>query len=124
MKKIVSFDFDDTLSRESIQEFARELIEKGFEVWIVTSRSEFIKGKPDWNDDLFFISDILSIPRERVIFTNGKNKHTFLPENCLFHLDDDAIELSLINSKRGMIGVSCWQTTSWKNKCLKLIEKL
>lgn len=124
MKKVVSFDFDGTLGRELIQEFAKELIKKGFEVWIVTSRSEFIIDKPDWNDDLFLISDLLSIPRERVIFTNGKNKHTFLPENCLLHLDDDAIELNSINRTRGMIGISCWQTTSWKNKCLKLIEKL
>jgi len=37
MKKVV-FDYDDTLSIPSIQEYAKMLIEKDVEVWIVTSR--------------------------------------------------------------------------------------
>lgn len=38
-KKIkVSFDFDGTLDRPEIQQYARELIGRGIEVWIVTAR--------------------------------------------------------------------------------------
>jgi hypothetical protein len=37
MKK-VSFDFDSTLSRDDVQEFTSELINLGFDVWVVTSR--------------------------------------------------------------------------------------
>jgi hypothetical protein len=37
MKK-VSFDFDSTLSRDDVQEFASDLIDLGFDVWVVTSR--------------------------------------------------------------------------------------
>jgi len=38
MKKKISFDFDSTLDNEHIQIFAKELIQKGFNVYIVTSR--------------------------------------------------------------------------------------
>ena len=34
----VSFDMDSTLDIPSIQEYAKMLVEKGIEVWIVTSR--------------------------------------------------------------------------------------
>ena len=34
----VSFDFDSTLSRKDVQSFAKELVDRGLEVWIVTSR--------------------------------------------------------------------------------------
>jgi restriction endonuclease Mrr len=34
----ISFDFDSTLDREDVQEFAKELVEKGHDVWITTSR--------------------------------------------------------------------------------------
>jgi len=34
----VSFDFDGTLSKKDVQKFAKELVEEGHEVWIVTSR--------------------------------------------------------------------------------------
>ena len=36
----VSFDFDNTLDFEHIQMYAKNLIEKKIEVWIVTSRYE------------------------------------------------------------------------------------
>jgi len=34
----VSFDFDSTLSRKDVQDFAKKLVSEGYEVWIVTSR--------------------------------------------------------------------------------------
>lgn len=34
----VSFDFDDTLSKPKVQEYAKELINRGIEVYIVTAR--------------------------------------------------------------------------------------
>ena len=34
----VSFDFDGTLSRKDVQEYAKSLVNSGLEVWIVTSR--------------------------------------------------------------------------------------
>lgn len=40
----VSFDFDGTLEPPIVQQYAKELIEKGIEVWVVTSRSKNKKG--------------------------------------------------------------------------------
>jgi len=34
----VSFDFDGTIVVDTIKAYAKELIDRGFEVWIVTSR--------------------------------------------------------------------------------------
>ena len=34
----VSFDFDGTLSRKDVQNFAKSLVNTGYDVWIVTSR--------------------------------------------------------------------------------------
>ena len=53
MKK-VSFDFDSTLSKDKIEDFAKELLDKGFEVWIVTTRKDNDNApSTHWNDDLF-----------------------------------------------------------------------
>lgn len=38
-QKKVSFDFDSTLSRKDVQNFAKEIIANGAEVWIVTTRT-------------------------------------------------------------------------------------
>ena len=35
---LVTFDFDGTLSRNDVQEYALELMSKGVDVWVVTSR--------------------------------------------------------------------------------------
>ena len=58
----VGFDFDSTLSRKDVQEFAKELVNDGHEVWIVTSRFDdetamqknwhWIKGQ---NQKLFLV---------------------------------------------------------------------
>jgi hypothetical protein len=60
----VSFDFDSTLSRRDVQEFAKQLVISGLEVWIVTSRFDdvtamsknwhWIKGQ---NQKLFDIAE-------------------------------------------------------------------
>ena len=94
----VSFDFDSTLSRKCVQDYAQELIFRGFEVHIVTSRFEkaaLNRSNSYNNADLFGVAERLGIPKERIHFTNGANKSGFFKENpdFLFHLDDDFLEL-------------------------------
>lgn len=121
MKK-VSFDFDSTLSREDVQDFAQELSYRGFDVWIVTSRARKI-GNMDWNADLFYVANRLRIPNDKIVFTEGNMKADFFKENndFIFHLDDDSVELNFINKETKVVGISCWKNNSWKEKCLKLI---
>ena len=129
MKKI-SFDFDSTLSREDVQEFASELINLGFDVWVVTSRfSDEIGEKNNWhwtkknNQELYDICNKLNIPRENIIFTNMVDKIEFLKDKgFLFHVDDDELELEFIEES----GDSCkgvWvELRYWKEICREILN--
>ena len=104
----VSFDFDSTLDRKDVQRFAKQLINDGYETWIVTSRVslEYAKANLDqWsinrveksNLKLFRVADNLGIKREHIHFTNAQLKVEFLEDkNYIFHLDDDSEELLAI----------------------------
>lgn len=122
----VSFDFDSTLSRESIQKYAQKLINKGVEVWICTSRwsdEEALNRNwsVDYNYDLLLVAEKLKIPKERIIFTNHENKIDFLRDkDFIWHLDDDVIELSFFKREK-VTGISCYKNNSWENKCNKLL---
>lgn len=126
MKPIkISFDFDSTLSRKTIQQFAKYLIENGIEVWICTSR--FSNGLDEegknWNEDLFMVADQLKIPKERIIFTEWQDKYLFIKDkNFLIHLDDDCVELDGINKYTKTKGISVENTSQWKHKVLKLLK--
>ena len=107
----VSFDFDDTLDRETVQKYAAELIERGFEVWIVTSRydtetyikihhTEYHYGELA-NKDLFDVAKKLGIPEERIKFLGYAEKCNWFKKNkdFIFHLDDDWILVRKINEQ-------------------------
>lgn len=116
----VSFDFDSTLSRQSIQDYASTLLDSGYDVWVITSRP------PDMdNRDLFEITDQLGIKRDQIIFTSHRLKSEVINEmklQFLFHLDDDWVELNYINRETNTVGISCTNTSNWKSKCNKLLE--
>lgn len=122
--KKCSFDFDDTLDREDVQEFAKYLISKDIEVWICTARfGPNNEPQPNWNRDLFSVASILKIPKERIIFAEMADKWTLLKShNFVWHLDDDSEELDLLNKHTKIRGISCWGTNTWKSKCLTLLN--
>ena len=117
MKK-VSFDFDGTLEIEHVQKYARELIERGFEVWVVTSRfgdnkkyQKFFNTTTNvdlTNKDLRKITEKIGISEERLVFTNLRDKFEFFEKNkdFLWHLDDDWIESDLLDRHTKVKGVS------------------
>jgi hypothetical protein len=128
MKK-VSFDFDSTLSRDDVQEFASDLIDLGFDVWVVTSRfNDKTADEKNWwwvkknNKELYDICEKLNIPKENIIFTEMVDKIEFLKDKgFLFHLDDDELEIEFIEES----GDSCkgiWvELKDWKEKCKMII---
>lgn len=129
----VSFDFDSTLSRVDVQDYARSLSNRGFEVWICTSRFENCKDyiwrkfEEDCHKDLRKVATELSIPEERIIFTNMQDKWSKMEElgfEPLFHLDDDYIELNGINRNLKTVkAVSCIGG-GWKKKLEKIVGGL
>jgi hypothetical protein len=123
----LSFDFDGTLDRISVQEYAKELIDKGFEVWIVTARlSDAEAPSIKWNQDLHKIREELGIQKDRVKFMAYQNKSEFFKDkDFLWHLDDDFIELQFINREKTCKtkGISCFGNNVWKGKCNRIINK-
>jgi len=123
--KIVSFDFDNTLSRLDVQDYAKELIDRGFDVYIVTSRYDELHkhkyNKNPSNDDLYLVSDKLGIPKHKIRFTCMEDKASYLSgTQVVWHLDDDHVELNLINKNTSVRGISV-NSSSYKAKCNKLL---
>jgi len=130
----VSFDFDGTLSRESVQDYAAELIARGIEVWITTSRysdddyatSHFVDAqyKELTNKDLYEVSDRLGILREHIHFTGYNEKWPWLKtQDFIWHLDDDWNENRQILNKTKIKAISAFGTPNWKGKCERILKK-
>lgn len=112
--KRVSFDFDDTLTREEVLNYACELIELGVDVWIVTSRHI-----SHWYE-VIQVADKIKLPHYRVIFTGGYKKEKVIRSlGFSFHLDDDLSELSLLP----FVGVNV-NEVGWKNICNDIVKAL
>ncbi|MDY3328185.1 hypothetical protein PG299_10205 [Riemerella anatipestifer] len=95
----ISFDFDGCLSQKHIQILAKSLIDKGHEVWIVTSRLDNLKrlqyADLSSNEDVFATAEKIGIPMHRVGFTNQQPKWMLLnPSRFDIHIDDSQDELN------------------------------
>lgn len=98
----VSFDFDSTLTKLCIQRYAKSLVERGYNVYITTSRCEEIYGIRYDNSDLYQVADKIGIKRENIVFTNARFKYKFLTDDFIFHLDDDKEELKRIDNTKAI----------------------
>lgn len=88
----ISFDFDDTLSTKKGQELAAQKIAEKNEVWIITARQEKDSA------EVLKIADKLGIPHSRVIFTNGKDKWSFVMRHKIdVHYDNNQEQIDKIN---------------------------
>ena len=96
----VSFDFDHTLSRKDVQVFAKQLVDDGHEVWIVTSRfSDEAAKEKKWhwiegqNQRLFDVAEYCGIKRENIKFTCMESKSVFLKDT------EDKFSTALVKSR-------------------------
>lgn len=97
---IISFDFDDTLSRPEIFEIAKTL-RRYNKLYIVTSRYRDYTRYPQHygfnekiHDEIYVIADKLRIKKERVVFTDMQYKAEMLDKlNVDIHFDDNSNEL-------------------------------
>lgn len=127
MSKSVCFDFDHTLSKEHVQEYAVELISRGVDVWVLTSRYDELHKHlytfNPTNEDLYTVVDKIGIPRHKVMFTNMNWKAEYLAgTHVTWLLDDNPEELIQIrNSKIKTVGIQV-NSGSWKNKCERLLK--
>lgn len=126
----VSFDFDNTLSRKDVQEFAKQLVDEGHEVWIVTSRhdDETIASKnwhfaKDQNKVVFEVAKKCGIKVEHIKFTCMQSKSIFIKnKEFVFHLDDDTIELMDILESGDKCKPLNVDHINWLENCKELIK--
>ncbi len=127
----ISMDFDSTMSRKDVQEYATKLVNEGYEVWIVTSRcaTEPALAKGWWwvekqNQELYDVAELVGIPRERIQFTEHVDKIEFLEgKNFIFHLDDDPDELwAIIRSGDPCKPVNV-EHFEWLETCKEILKK-
>ena len=110
----ISFDFDDTLSLPSVQKVAKELIELGFDVIIVTSRRS--DGE---NSDIEEVSQDLGV--DLVFYTEYNLKFTHLQKlMCDIHIDNDRNELIHLSRFSDIVGVDVTDE-SWEYQLKNLI---
>lgn len=121
----VSFDFDGTLDRCVIQEYAKELIDRKFEVWICTSRLSDKEAPSEfWNTDLYTVAKSVGIKKDNIKFCSMSDKYLFFEDkDFIWHLDDDWTELDMISKNTKTKGISVFGNVNWKNKCEKEISR-
>lgn len=119
----ISFDFDGTLSQIGVQKFCFDLIQRGYDIWITTSRILYLNGSIPVHDDLMLVANSLGIPEERIHFTNAEFKSEYLENNNFnIHIDDDPFELIKIEKTR-VIGIYVMDK-QWKEKVLDVIGEI
>lgn len=127
---IVTIDFDGTLSRNDVQEYAKELIYRGIDVWVLTSRYDNLH-KHLWplnptNDDLYAVLDVVGIPYYKVIFLNMDEKQNYLDNTfVIWHLDDDKETLDEINHYSKYTGIKGIDVNkdNWRQQCERTLIK-
>jgi hypothetical protein len=109
----VSFDYDGTLDQEEVLDYAKELIETGHELWIVTMRHA---NRKDGNKDIYSLAQDLDVPESRIIFTEGKLKAEWFGNKSgfAFHLDDCEWQC---NNLKNVLGVYYEPDGGWKSTC-------
>ena len=94
----VSIDFDDTLSTQRGQDLARYIINNGYDLYVVTRRQK------SQSADVYAISDKLKIPRDKVVFTNGRLKWETLKRlGIQKHIDNNPEEIQAIKQNAPLI---------------------
>lgn len=128
IKAKVSFDFDNTLSLPKVQQYAKDLIDKGYEVWVVTSRYDenhkHLYLMNATHDDLWNVVDKIGIPKHHVVFTNMVWKWQYLDRtHFLWHLDDNKEEIEESVDRNCNVPMVDVTKSNWKQKCNEILEK-
>lgn len=138
----VSFDFDGTIDRPEVQQYAQSLIKRGIEVWIITTRYDanhdhrwrekfpeeewaaiYDNHDGDPNHHLWGVAEKICIPKHHVRFTCMEYKHTYLKgTKFVFHLDDNPEEFKRAMYNDCNVPFISVKTNEWMNVCDRLIE--
>jgi hypothetical protein len=94
----ISIDFDDTLSTQRGQRLAQDILRERNDLYVVTRRNSFESA------GVYRVTDLLGIPRNKVIFTNGKLKwETLRRLGITKHIDNNPDEIAEIKKNAPLI---------------------
>ena len=130
MKLKISFDFDETLEHRDVQSIARELIQSGYNVCILTTRYKDVSkylSKNASHAKLFEVAKDLGITE--INFTDFKWKTTVIDSlNIDIHIDDNfEDEVIPINKNNKAIAIFydiCAEEDSLRFELNKVIKEL
>lgn len=116
----VSFDYDGTFSQRKVQDYAKELIKRGVDVWLVTARPDDDNPNNWDNTEIYLAAREVGIPIEKIVFTNLRPKATYFKNNVfIWHLDDS--EFELLTMRPYVKGIDVIRDKNWRIKCDSLI---
>ncbi len=93
-KTRVSFDYDGVLSTPQGKRLAKNALADGLEVLILTAR------RKSEGQSVFNVADRIGISRANVIFTEGKDKYTFVMKHHIgLHYDNNQEQVDKINAR-------------------------
>lgn len=130
MRKVVTFDFDKTLTRKDVQEFYKELCSLGVECYVLTYRYDKLHFhlyggiyEPDKNQDVYDLLDEIGCCRSNVIFTNCKAKSEYLNScnSVAIHIDDDYRVMADLTHNSKVIPIQV-RSSSYKQKVRRLLK--
>ena len=115
--KSVSFDFDGTLDRSDVQDYASKLVKNGINVYICSSRPT----KAVDNSDIYGVAKELGINENNVILTSYNRKVDYLMDiNAIWHLDNDTTEIKDIRNNSNILAIDV-ADDNWEEQCDKLL---
>lgn len=118
----VSFDYDETLDREDVQEYCRELQSKGIDVYVTTSRCDEKYFPQTSNRDMFETLNKLDIPKDNLFLCNYYDKYEIIGDmEFVWHLDDSQDEIDLLNEHTDVKGIDV-KKGDWKDICESYLD--
>lgn len=130
---VISFDFDSTLSLPKVQKYAKQLVQNGHTVLIITSRfdDEMLKVKGfqnrQSNEIVYQVAQKVGIPLENIYFSNMDLKVKVvqkLDKVPDIHFDDDYIEeIALKNKFPKMVVINPWDK-NWTEEANAVVGKV
>ena len=100
----ISVDFDGCLSEKHVQNTVREIIAKGYDVFILTSRNDGIlridySHEYGTNEVVYKVASEVGVKTWKVCFTNQTSKAKYLANTKIqIHIDNDPKELEAIRT--------------------------
>jgi len=113
--KTVSFDFDGTLQRQDVQDYAMS-IKDCHKLIIVTHRMPFLSYR-----DIFQVAAKIGIPKESIYFVHKSGKVKFFQKHPVaLHLDNNYFIVLEIRKKAQVMALDV-SSFNWRSEANKIL---